>query len=214
MLKKHVLAALVLVLPMLLAGFPINHINHKTAAIDTTRQSATTPLYIIKGLRVDKSYIDKIDPSVIESIHVLKGEAAKQKYGRKAVDGAIEVVFKIDTSATTIYSQDELKKSSSAHDVPADFPGGKEGMMVYINKMMVYPTEARARKINGKVILSYVVECDGRLSNIKLEQGIGGGCDEIALQLLQKSPNWVPALKDGRPVRATGLFPLYFQLAY
>jgi protein TonB len=83
----------------------------------------------------------------------------------------------------------------------------------YLQKNMKYPPVARENNITGRVIVSFVVEKNGDLSDVKVLRGIGGGCDEEAVRVLKASPAWKPSTQNGRSVRCTFTMPIFFQLA-
>ena len=84
----------------------------------------------------------------------------------------------------------------------ASFPGGQRAWAEYLSKNLTYPDDAKELGIEGRVFVQFIVERDGKLTNIKVVKGIGGGCDEEAVRLLRESPNWIPgALKDDEYVR-------------
>lgn len=91
-----------------------------------------------------------------------------------------------------------------------EFPGGMEGLTKYLAKTIRYPESARNNNIHGKVFVTFVVEKNGRLSNIKIMRGIGGGCDEEAVRLIAGSPKWSPGTQNGQPVRAQFTIPINF----
>lgn len=62
------------------------------------------------------------------------------------------------------------------------------------------------------MFLSFGVEKDGYISDLKVIRGIGGGCDEEALRVLSKSPRWVPGEQRGKPVRVSYTVPIFFQI--
>ncbi len=93
------------------------------------------------------------------------------------------------------------------------FPGGTAAWVRYLNKNINYPTLARQININGRVILEFVVEKDGSVSNVKVTKGLGAGCDEEAVRVVSASPKWTPALKKGKPIRYAFTFPIRFQLS-
>ena len=66
--------------------------------------------------------------------------------------------------------------------------------------------------IQGKVFLTFVVERDGSLTDIKVLRGIGGGCDEEAVRVISASPKWQPGMQDGRAVRTQFTVPINFSL--
>ena len=93
-----------------------------------------------------------------------------------------------------------------------EFPGGQSAFAKYLSKNLRYPGTARENNIQGKIILSFVIEKNGQLSNIKVLRGIGGGCDEEAVRVLKKSPAWTPGVQNERSVRVAYTIPINFQM--
>ncbi|RWY52567.1 energy transducer TonB [Mucilaginibacter gilvus] len=83
----------------------------------------------------------------------------------------------------------------------------------YLGKAIRYPAVARENNVQGRVILTFVVERDGSLTDIKVLRGIGSGCDEEAIRALKSSPKWKPGIQNGRPVRVQFSVPVQFALA-
>ena len=92
------------------------------------------------------------------------------------------------------------------------FKGGMHGFAAYLKENLVYPKQAQRNGTSGKVILSFVVEKDGSITDVTVVEGIGDGCDEAAVKALKKSPKWLPGVQDGRPVRVKYNIPLAFGL--
>ena len=84
-------------------------------------------------------------------------------------------------------------------------------MPQYIQKNLQFPAEAKEREIQGTVRLSFVVETDGSVSNIVVVNSVGGGCDNEAIRLLQETI-WIPAEKNGKYVRSTGMQDITFSI--
>lgn len=97
-------------------------------------------------------------------------------------------------------------------DVQAMFKGGMDAWYAYLNKNLKYPTQARKMGIQGMVIVRFVVNTDGSIQDIELVRTIGGGCDEVAKEVIQNSPNWTPGRIGGRPVRSRMTMPIRFRL--
>lgn len=97
-------------------------------------------------------------------------------------------------------------------EVAPEFNGGQKDLSRYIASNLKYPAAARQNNVQGKVYLSFIVEKDGSITDIKIRQGIGSGCDEEAIRILQNSPAWKPGLIKGAPVRTYCILPLTFQL--
>lgn len=94
-----------------------------------------------------------------------------------------------------------------------EFPGGQDAFNKYISRNLRYPIAARENNIGGRVIVSFIIEKDGNLSNIRVVRGIGGGCDDEAIRVLRKSPSWTAGLQNGQKVRVAYTMPIFFQLA-
>jgi protein TonB len=95
----------------------------------------------------------------------------------------------------------------------AGFPGGDEARMKFLQDNIKYPQMAKESGIQGTVYLKFVVEKDGRISNVQVLRGIGGGCDDEAVRVLKAMPRWKPAKQRGRPVRVWFNMPIKFTLA-
>ncbi|MBC7914859.1 MAG: TonB family protein [Pyrinomonadaceae bacterium] len=93
-----------------------------------------------------------------------------------------------------------------------EFPGGMAAFVKYLQKNLRYPDQARDAGMGGKVFLSFIVERDGRLTDVKVLKGIGYGCDEEATRVLKKSPLWKPGIQNKREVRVLYTIPLVFEL--
>lgn len=101
--------------------------------------------------------------------------------------------FLMIVSTITAEAQDnkDLKPDSiySKADTPPEFPGGMKALGKYVDgKNHHYPQEARDKKIEGKVIVQFVINEDGTASDFKVIQGIGYGCDEAAVEAFKKMP--------------------------
>ena len=96
-------------------------------------------------------------------------------------------------------------------EMPA-FPGGEAKLMEYVLKNVKYPQIARESGIKGRVFVSFVVEPDGSVSNVKVLRGIGGGCDEEAMRVVKSMPKWKPGKQRGKAVRVSYMLPVNFQL--
>ena len=92
------------------------------------------------------------------------------------------------------------------------FPGGMDKFYKYIAASVKYPEEALKNNVQGRVYLSYVVETSGKLTDIKVERGIGSGLDEEAVRILENSPNWDPGYDGNTPVRVKYNIPISFTL--
>lgn len=89
----------------------------------------------------------------------------------------------------------------SAQDSPAQPAGGSMAFEKYLEDNMQYPAQAKKLGIEGNVFLVFDVDEEGNLTDIMVTKGIGAGCDDEALRLLENAPKWEPAMRDGKAVK-------------
>lgn len=124
----------------------------------------------------------------------------------------------------TIPDKEELfKKLPIIEETPADdvfdvveqgpMPvGGLEVWMEYLTKNLNYPKQARQAGIEGIVMVAFVVNKDGSISDAFVEKGIGAGCDEESLRVINEAADWSPGMQKGKEVRVRMRFPINFKL--
>jgi TonB family protein len=87
-----------------------------------------------------------------------------------------------------------------------------EKMYQHIFEKIRYPAEARENGIQGQVIVSFIVSRQGEIQNPAILRGIGGGCNEEVLHVVNEMPNWIPGTQDGIPVATRFIMPVKFKL--
>lgn len=97
-------------------------------------------------------------------------------------------------------------------EIMPSFPGGNELLLDYISKALKYPQEALEKGIQGRVFVGFIVEPDGSISNVKVQRGIGSGCDEEAVRVIKSMPKWEPGKQRGHTVRVSHQLPVNFKL--
>ncbi len=90
--------------------------------------------------------------------------------------------------------------------------GGDEAFYQYLADNIRYPVVAMESGISGRVYVTFVVEKDGSITDVKVLRGIGGGCDEEAVRVVKNMPKWKPGKQRGRPVRVLYRVPINFTL--
>jgi protein TonB len=124
------------------------------------------------------------------------------------------LVFGIFASSATMAQADSSateKIYTSVQMVPS-YPGGMENFYKFLAKKVRYPDEARAHGTQGKVIVSFVVEKDGSLTDIHLVKDVKDGLGNEAIRVMKLSPKWTPGLQNGKPVRVVYSVPISFGL--
>ncbi|MDP3462934.1 MAG: M56 family metallopeptidase [Bacteroidales bacterium] len=92
------------------------------------------------------------------------------------------------------------------------FQNGSEGMMKFLIENIKYPEQARKDSVQGRVFVNFIVEANGKVSNAKVLRGIGSGCDEEALRVVNLMPDWTPGRQRGKNVRVSFNLPIMFKL--
>jgi len=96
-------------------------------------------------------------------------------------------------------------------DKYAMYPDGIKGIHNHILRNLTYPPNALNRGVQGKVILRFIVEKDGRIKEIEVIQSIDPELDSEAIRVLKKLKIWEPGYKDGKPVKVEYRFPFNFK---
>jgi TonB family protein len=109
-------------------------------------------------------------------------------------------------------TQKDDKIFSAVEHVP-EFPGGINAFGKYLAKSIRYPSNARKNNVQGRVIISFVVEKDGSLSNVRVARGVESDIDAEASRVIRKSPKWTPGKQNGHLVRVAYSVPIAFTLA-
>ena len=94
----------------------------------------------------------------------------------------------------------------------AEFLGGEEAMFKYIGENLSYPESARDEGIQGLVYVTFVIIETGKVTDVKVLRGIGGGCDEEAVRVVRSMPDWIPGTQRGKEVRIQYNLPIRFTL--
>jgi protein TonB len=92
------------------------------------------------------------------------------------------------------------------------FPGGDAARMKFLQENIKYPQMARESGIQGTVYVTFVVEPSGNVSDVRVLRGIGGGCDEEAVRVIQSMPKWEAGKQRGKSVRVQFNMPIKFTL--
>lgn len=128
--------------------------------------------------------------------------------------------IKVEKAEPSVQVHTELKESvDSTHqdvfnvveDMP-QFPGGATKLFEYLAQNINYPTEAEKANIQGRVIVTFVVEKDGSISNAEVVKSVAPSLDAEALRVINAMPNWIPGKQNGKEVRVKYTVPISFHL--
>ena len=182
------------------------------------------PLYVINGVPLKKGMInpvENINPNDIERIEILKNNSSVSLYGKEGEDGVVFITTKSATRPAAIsaiktgYKLDELKfvdkynpavvsvvnyQKNITRIKPPQFPGGEEALVKYLKQNLNHnlPLERGGPEGKYTVVLSFLVEEDGTVSNIEARNDPGYGTAEEAIRVIKNGPNWIPSERDGK----------------
>jgi TonB family protein len=94
-----------------------------------------------------------------------------------------------------------------------EFKGGIPAFYKFLSNKLTYPSEARSRRIQGRVVISFIVDETGKLGEFKVLKSVSSDLDTEALRVMALSPKWQPGIQNGRPVKVLYSVPIMFSLA-
>lgn len=113
-----------------------------------------------------------------------------------------------------LYKPQPVNKNS-VYDVVEQmpsFPGGISGLRTYLNQNIRYPAEAQENCVQGRVVVSFVVEKDGHISDVTVLRSVDPSLDKEAVRVIRNMPRWTPGKQGGEPVRVRYNVPVSFRL--
>ena len=132
-------------------------------------------------------------------------EELLSKEGEKAI---------VENSMDTNIEEEDFSKRK-VYDIVDEmpvFPGGDNELLKYIEANLEFPQEAIDGGVQGRVFVNIIVEPDGSISNARIIRGIGSGCDEEAVRVIESMPHWNPGRRKGEEVRVSMTIPVSFKL--
>lgn len=123
---------------------------------------------------------------------------------KQAIITALFAVFAVLT-ANAQHSDGE------PYEICPCFPGGDKAVLEFIKRNMRYPKSAKENGIEGRVIVSFYVETDGRLTNLSIAKSVDSRLDKEALRIIKKMPKWEPGQFGGKIVRMKYSLPIEFR---
>lgn len=137
------------------------------------------------------------------------------------IEDEIEVNLDVEMTDETKVEQIEIKVEEPKEDVDEIFTiveetatpkGGMAAFYKYVGSKLKYPSQATRMGVEGKVFVEFVINRDGTIVDVRVVRGIGAGCDEEAVRVVQSSPPWNPGKQRGKPVRQKYTLPIQFKL--
>lgn len=206
------------------------NIRYPEAAHKAGTQGRVTVQFVVgKDGRIgDVKVIRGVDPTLdAEAIRVISGmpkwKPGTQKGEPVNVRYTVPVMFrltpepveKIDEMIVVGYRNPDAPVTGEVYetvDKMPEFPGGMTGLMQHLSKNIRYPAEAHTNNIQGRVVVSVIINTEGKATNAQIVQGVAPSLDAEALRVATTMPDWTPGTKDGKPVNVKYTFPVVFRL--
>jgi periplasmic protein TonB len=140
----------------------------------------------------------------------------EKKIGAETIKGDPDAVLTVapagkgPKTSQVVEESDDQVYNTAGIEVKPEFPGGMDKFYSFVGKNYRTPEE---EGLKGKVYVTFVVEKDGSLTDIKVLRDIGYGTGKEAIRVLQRSPRWNPGIQNGKPVRVLYSLPISIQSA-
>lgn len=177
--------------------------------------TSKTPLQGDVARPVDATIVE--DPVILDEPIRLQGEPVEMPADILPADW--EEPDKVKEEPMPLIGEIEVDVENETSDLcyvveqMPEFPGGYEKLPEYLQNNVVYPQEAKDARIEGRVFVTFIIEADGSVSNVKVLRGIGYGCDEEAVRVVESMPKWEPGYQKGVAVRVQSNLPIPFQMS-
>lgn len=196
----------------------------QTQAQMANQSSENIPLYIINGEEWDrteenKDKLSRLKPKYIKSVDALKGKEAKTQYGESGKYGVIKMeINNPDKAFADLKEQAYSKPKSPSKSDEGNYYVAVENMPELIGglgslqKMIDYPQDARDAGAQGRVIVQFIVDKNGNVTNPTIVKGVHESLDQEALRVV-KQAEFTPGKVKGEPVRVQYSLPISYQLS-
>ena len=179
-----------------------------------------SPLYVVDGVIKENSFdLNTINPNDIENINVIKDKAALEKYGEKGKNGVIEINTK-NHLLTGVEKNNDIEKNTDKDaaiiftkaEIAPSFAGGDDEWRKYLKKNLNpdIPGNDGWKAGTYTIIIRFVVHKDGTLSDVTATSYQNSKTAQHCIDLIKQSPNWKPAIQNGRSVNAYNKQPITF----
>ncbi len=154
-------------------------------------------------------------PAILILLLAITGSLYSHQVKPSPATAGQQVLLPVASAENSTFSNPEAIVQEPAYTVvekPPSFPGGEEARAKFMQANIKYPEEAKKKGIQGTVYVSFIVKADGSVTNVKIQKGVGGGCDEESVRVVNLMPKWNPGLMKGKPVDVAFTLPIKFLL--
>lgn len=206
--KKSGLLKYALIIPIALVMLLMSTMQDMIAAtknsvLEQTPQEVKIPISSSKIVQGKRTSVD----SEKKGIAVAEIKEHKEKESAE-----LDEIVVVGYSSNEKQDSENDKKVFDVVEVPPVFVGGEKAMFEYLSKNIRYPVEAQKQKIQGRVVVQFVVNDEGKVSNAKIVYSIDTYLDAEALRIINAMPDWTPGKQGGKNVSVRYVLPIQFKL--
>lgn len=148
-----------------------------------------------------------------EGMVTYTGNARRLSSSSNETETAASLNLSLNSVTTVNEEAEEIEEEIfTVVETQPQFPGGEDSLYNFIYSNLRYPQVAKDNAIEGRVFLTFVVEKDGSITNVKIKRDIGGGCGHEAKRVVEMMPKWIPGKQNGKPVKVQFNLPIIFKL--
>ncbi len=118
-----------------------------------------------------------------------------------------------DRKATLVIKPDSVYTMGNVDSIPV-YPGGNKEFHKYVRSTIILPASAKKTGINGRIILSFIIEKDGSITTVKILRGLSPDLDAEAIRVVTSSPKWQAGTINKKPVRVQNIMPISFSIFF
>ena len=235
-----VLAGIIAIFAIAYANLAIQNAIKQNASIDTDvelsklaqkKEAKVERKEEVKKVELEQKVVEKVKSSVkFTAPEIKKDDEVKPEDELKSqddlsktntaigvynVEGNDEAEGEVLKAKEVVVDEKPKEEETKVFDVVEQmphFPGGPNALFEYLSKNIKYPVVAEENGIQGRVIVTFVVERDGSITDVKVAKSVDPSLDKEAMRVVKSMPNWIPGKQNGSAVRVKYTVPVTFRL--
>jgi protein TonB len=211
--KRTIFVQIGLVIALAITLFAFEWKSYEKIEVELAQRVATeVPEEIIPITKQEKLPPPPEPPKTTTVLHIVEDDVEVED--EIIIDVEADEETEVEEYEPVIVEEEEVEEEEIfivVEEQPS-FPGGDRERIRFLAENIEYPQLARESGIQGTVYVTFVVEKDGSVTDVRVMRGIGGGCDEEAVRVVKMMPQWKPGKQRGKPVRVQFNMPIRFTL--
>ncbi len=147
-----------------------------------------------------------------EIIEIVEDDADIEEDIMASTEDNVEWVDIDEYDVVTVEPEPEEEEIFMVVEDQPEFPGGTAALLEYLRKNIKYPAICRENNIQGRVLVTFIVNKDGAIVEPEVVKSVNPSLDKEALRVISQMPNWKPGSQRGKPVRVKYTVPVNFRL--